>query len=259
VLLTGDSSPDIGVSIAEIVSDLKSWKDSEDPFFAYADVIKTSATNFRKHVIEALNTTTFPSTVLGQLYPAFASQIPEDGEEDVTPSLLSLANGGSGKKLLRDVAQLIAQLDPQTALDELTGKGESKATKSLRWHPDEYRPAALRAFDPGGAVPGDSIRSLPILNVLAFFGLCAHPVADAQPKPKTTGFVTKGRDGFFRWPIWNYPLSCSATRAIIQHPAIFAPEPDNSVVSRLGVTSVWQSERFSKDKSLYFSPATPVL
>jgi hypothetical protein len=222
----------------------------EKPIF-HGAVIRTNPAAFRIALQKAVrfsDTDDHPLRAIAPLlYAAYSSQNDEDGELHI--SALSFANGGSGKNLLNDVAQLIAALKPASLSGALDGTAPAVDAKSLRWHPQEFRAAAFRGHDPGKGIKGDDSLDHPAFNVLAFFGLTFLPCAPTARTGLTPAIHSVDRESAFVWPIWNHPLSPDSVTALLH-------QPPASVGRAHDVARRWKARRFTVDKSLYFSPAT---
>jgi hypothetical protein len=206
-----------------------------------------SASPSRKPSASRKPTTTRSAPSPPLLYAAYSSQNDEDGELHI--SALSFANGGSGKKLLNDVAQLIAALKPASLSGALDGTAPALDAKSLRWNPREFRAAAFRGHDPGKGIKGDDSLDHPAFNILAFFGLTFLPCAPTTRSGLTPAIHSVDRESAFVWPVWNHPLSPDSVTALLH-------QPPASVGRAHGIARRWKARRFTVDKSLYFSPAT---
>lgn len=236
---------------AELAASLKKITPAPPGPLMHGEIVKTTADSFRA---AARTASSFPENsehplalLAPLLYAAYSSQNthPEDG---LHISALSFGNGQSGKKLLLDVAQLVAALDPDSISSALLGTAKPVSAKSLRWNPNEFRAAAYRPHDPGKGIKGDDNPDFPAMNVLAFFGLTFFPCIPRISSGSTAGILRRPDGVFFEWPIWKTPLSTDAVASLLTFPADVARPP--------GITRRWSSRRFSSDKSLYFAPAT---
>lgn len=233
-----------------ILSELKEIAEPADSPLFHSAVIKSEIGDYREAVFKAQK---FAASghALGQipqlLYASYASQLADENDGKTEPTAFSFANGQGGKNLLRDARELIMAIKPEDFQASILGKGEAVTAKSMRWNPREYRPAAYRSHDPGTKLKGDETLDLPSFNLLAFFGLSFFPSVASARGARTLGFEGEYRPEYFRWPVWKTPLGADALQTLVCLPLTY-------LQSEIGVIRVWQSRRFSADKSLYFAP-----
>ncbi len=222
----------------------------QSPLF-HGEIIKAESGEFRKAVIKSIRFAEdqHPLAALPELiFASYSGQMPDPETGMIEPTMLSFANGQSGKSLLRDVRQLIRSWDAAEILSILSGTVEPTIGKSFRWAPHEYRPAAHRAHDPGSKISGDETLDFPSLNILAFFGLSCVPTVSILGDCETAAFHRDNSGWFFRWPAWNHPLSISEVVSLIC-------SQDNLLTKIPGVFRIWKSRRLVAEKSVYFAPA----
>lgn len=237
---------------AQIVADVKSLEQHpESPLF-HGEIIKADAKDFRIAVFKAIRfaADTHPLCKLPELmFAAYGSQIPDPKTGMIEPSLLSFANGQSGKSLLRDVRELIRGMDSDIMFAELSGTALPVPGKAFRWMPQEYRPAAHRAHDPGSKLKGDEPLDHPSLNILAFFGLSCIPTISTGDGGETGAFYRDAYGWSFLWPVWKHPLSPSGVMSLLTM-------PQDQLMNIPDVIRVWKSRRLVAEKSVYFAPAS---
>jgi hypothetical protein len=236
----------------QLVADIQSLEQHpESPLF-HGEIIKTEYQIYRAAILKTLN---FQSEVhpLASLpafmFAAYAGQSADPKTGMIEPSMLSFANGQSGKSLLRDVRELIRIWDADALSAALNGTGVPLPGKSFRWSPREYRPAAHRAHDPGSKLKGDEPMDHPSFNLLAFFGVSCVPSLSNGEGCDTACFSRDESGWSFRWPVWSQPLSVSEVTALLTTPA-------HLIVTIPDITRVWKSRRLVAEKSVYFAPAT---
>jgi hypothetical protein len=228
----------------------------------HGDVIKTSSQNFAEAIRKSLNYEAQSKTDLKSLpallYGAYSGQLTEEKSDFILPTKFSFSNGQGGKKLLLDVGQLIEALTPNEFAQSLSGNGEKKKAKSLRWHPDEYRAAAYRSHDPGSGITGDDHLDHPPLNILAFIGLTFYPSVPWGKSGATLGFSRRRKAWIFRWPVWSTALSVELVSSLLHCPD-FMESGGSSQIAR-GIIRAWESRRFTDDKgNTYFMTSSPAL
>lgn len=233
-----------------LLSELKGLSEPSDSPLFHGAVIKTESEDYRKAVSNARKFAESSHALarLPQLlYASYAGQSADENDGRIEPTAFSFANGQGGKNLLRDARELVLSIMPEDLQACLLGQGEAIAAKSMRWNPKEYRPAAYRSHDPGTKLKGDDTLDFPSFNLLAFFGLSYFPSVPTSRGSKTLGFEGGYRPEYFRWPIWNTPLDADSVQTLVCLPMAY-------LQSQVGVVRLWQSRRFSADKSLYFAP-----
>jgi hypothetical protein len=233
-----------------ILTELKNLSDPADSPLFHGAVIKTETENYREAVIKAQKFAESGHALarLPQLlYATYASQLADENDGRTEPTAFSFANGQGGKNLLRDIRELIQAVQPEDFQASLQGNGQAVSAKSMRWSPREFRPAAYRPHDPGTKLKGDDTLDFPSFNLLAFFGLTFFPSVPTSRGSRTLGFEGDYRPEYFRWPVWKIPLGADLLQTLVCLPLTY-------LKSEVGVVRIWQSRRFSADKSLYFAP-----
>jgi hypothetical protein len=245
---TNDVLPDDWTS--SMISELKALSEPADSPLFHGTVIKTEIEIYQQAAAKARKFSESGHALarLPQLlYASYASQLADENDGRTEPTAFSFANGQGGKNLLRDAKELILAIKPEDLLASILGKGEAVAAKSMRWSPREFRPAAYRPHDPGTKLKGDDTLDFPAFNFLAFVGLSFFPSVPTSRGSQTLGFEGKYRPEYFRWPIWETPLGTDSLQTLVCLPLSYLQR-------EIGVIRVWQSRRFSADKSLYFAP-----
>jgi|GEM_PF-1992540 len=233
-----------------ISSELKGLSEPADSPLFHGGVIKTEIGPYRQAVSKALEfgeSGHALSRLPHLLYASYACQLADENDGRTEPTAFSFANGQGGKNLLRDIRELIQAILPEDLHASLQGSGQAVSAKSMRWNPREFRPAAYRPHDPGTKLKGDDTLDFPSFNLLAFFGLTFFPSVPTALGSRTLGFEGKYRPECFRWPVWETPLEADSVQTLVCLPLAY-------LRSEVGVARVWQSRRFSADKSLYFAP-----
>ncbi len=249
ITLRGALDPGWSGTITQTLGELSGEHPS--PVF-HGPVIKTGPGEFRSAALRSLEFESGASARLPSLlYAAYSSQVVDEKGDAVEPSWFSFGNGQSGKNLLKDVAELICSLAPDDIGNTVVGGCTLTSGKSLRWCPEEFRPAAYRPHDPGSGLAGDEHRDHPALNVLAFIGLTFYPSVPTGRGGVTLGFVAEDRTRFFQWPIWGSPMESDEVFSFV------CGDPADLRKER-GVCRIWRARRFSAEKSLYFSNAVRV-
>lgn len=236
----------------QLISCIQSLEeDPLSPLF-HGEIIKADCQVFRDAVAKAVSfkNAEHPLAALPELmFAAYGGQTPDPKTGTIEPTIFSFANGQSGKSLLRDAKELIRLWQADETLAALNGTGIPISGKSFRWTPQEYRPAAHRAHDPGSKIKGDEALDYPSSNILAFFGLSCLPSISTADGCSTTAFLRDDNGWSFHWPVWSHPLSVEETIALIT-------APQELRFSIPDVFRFWKSRRLVAEKSVYFAPAT---
>jgi hypothetical protein len=123
----------------------------------------------------------------------------------------------------------------------------------LRWDPEEARLHAHQWTAPTDEKPTTEHGA----NRLALIGLSCFPVlpSSSNRKAQTPVPGTKNLNGTFSvsWPIWRWPMTLPAIRALMVSIARLAPAARED----LGVFAVMRSERVSLDRYISFTRASP--
>jgi hypothetical protein len=130
---------------------------------------------------------------------------------------------------------------------------------TLRWDPNDDVRYALRWRNPSGDPARKRRGNMIGANRLAIEGLPLFPTAPRGGRLCTTGFRgTKSNDAFVTWPIWECPLSVDVIRTLLAYAELQREEPNREVLTRIGVTEVFRSQRISVGKMRNFTPARSV-
>ncbi len=131
------------------------------------------------------------------------------------------------------------------------------ATSSFRWDPHEDVRYATRATDPTDAKTKEKTQHG--ANRLAAIGLSTLTVVPRAARSGGAQLSVVGgsreRDGHaFTWPIWRYPISLAAIRALLGHPRL-----DNPVArDAFGVVERRRARRISVGKFMNVTRAEPL-
>lgn len=129
---------------------------------------------------------------------------------------------------------------------------------NLRWDPLDDRRYAMRWKNPSSD-PAVTMRGA---NRLAIEGLPLFPTAPMGNDLETTGFKSISKRGtFWTWPIWKPAITLASVRSLLQHPA-WQPgqaEPaDEDLLGKLGVATLFRSQRITVGKFRNFTPAKSI-
>lgn len=132
---------------------------------------------------------------------------------------------------------------------------------SLRWDPADYRPHALRAYDPKNQARSP-IKTMRGANRLAVEALPLFPTAPDGRRLRTLGFKDRNGDTEVTWPIWSEALDLRTVASLLglseMQDAKF-DGPRRSALARRGIRQVFRAKRFTDGKYRNFSPARALL
>ena len=220
-------------------------------FLGFSTIPKVPPSVFRAAAAEELKDITAP--ILDACHPAWQlsslnAESPASKDGLLEPSAFSFSNKGGGQELLKDFLAVASRVT--TSLVEATLQGDagrSLACTSLNWDPSSLRNHAHQWDNPESQ---DKVTDV-AANALAFMGLCCYPVVPRQRGSRTLGMVPTRK--VFRWPIWEGGLGLHVVESLVT----LAPEELDSR-RNAGVSAIFESERFSSNKRLFFAPAVGV-
>jgi len=191
----------------------------------------------------------------------------EDGEE-ASSSQLCFPAGGGRTNFIRSLRAIIAAEAPtkrggssrnlgtaEKAIERALFRSWDRQDRppGLRWDPAEARLHAHQWTAPTEEKPTTEHGA----NRLALIGLSCFPVlpSSSNRQAQTPVPGTKNLNGTFSvfWPIWRWPMTLPAIRALMVSVARLAPAARED----LGVFAVMCSERVSLDRYISFMRASP--
>jgi hypothetical protein len=219
------------------------------PCLALADCIhKIPRKEFRRVAQMAM------SDIWSVLLPGLAcdcEQAYKKDESGLSRTRFSFSNGGAGKALLKDVIRCFLQIVPgSTAAGFLGFDTSTVEVTGLMWEPTEQRSYALRWLNPDG----DGVRSVPIYNVCAFFGLSYFPVLPGMSADRTVGFNFE--ESVLVWPIWSVPLTADVICSLLATSIGSSCLPADA--NTTGILVRYQCAVQCANKRNFFSPSRPV-
>lgn len=166
----------------------------------------------------------------------------------------SKQNGNSGKNMLADLRANLATVTPQKLERSLFVTWDYADEKwSLGWDPNDVKPFALQAKD-----PGEGSTTMHGANLLGFEALALFPACVGPRGVRTTGTVRRDGAWVLAWPLWTAPLSREVIRSLLAHPAVHDAAQQWAQLDGMGVGAVYSSEHFSFNKSSRLTPSHPV-
>jgi len=176
------------------------------------------------------------------------AESPPGDDGMLEPTAFSFSNGGGGQLLHDDFITLASFASPEAVSATLEGRRERYVwCTSLNWDPRSLRSYAHQWGNPESQPKDTDVAA----NALAFIGLCSYPVVPGQWGSRTLGMVAERRR--YRWPIWEVPLPLLTIESLLH----LDPEEQNSRRSD-GIVAIFEAERFSSNKRVYFAPASAV-
>ena len=188
------------------------------------------------------------------LAAAFGCEAVTDRGGVLQPTRMSKQNGNSGKNMLLDVGILMGSVTEARLHAALLARWDhADEGRTLGWDPEEVRPFAHQAEDPGTGTTA----TMHGANLLAYEGLALLPAVPAGRGLATTGTSRVGDKECFTWPIWTPAVGVEVAGSLLAHPELQRERPDRDLLRRMGVEEVYRSEHFLSDKSPRFRPARP--
>jgi hypothetical protein len=214
------------------------------------------AKRFGAFVSDAADSASPGNRRLADLAAAFGCELVLDEAGDkLEPTRFSKQNGNSGKKMLADAAKLTDAISRERMAASLYSTWDYADEKySLGWDPNDVRPYAHQATD-----PGDGSITMHGANLLAFESLALFPTAPLpHGKLGTTGYTRLADGECFTWPVWMRPLSREVIRSLLALPLLHEDEPSIPKLSAMGVGEVFRARHFSFFKSPRLTAARSV-
>ncbi|MCY4165772.1 MAG: hypothetical protein OXF03_06460 [Gammaproteobacteria bacterium] len=130
---------------------------------------------------------------------------------------------------------------------------------SLRWDPLEDQRYALRWRDPKKSTLADGPATMMAANCLAVEALRCFPVMPSGDSVQTTGFLKKGRQKRFIWPIWMPPLDIEIVRSLLSFPLLHKTPLPRAELAAKGIADAY-SALLNRPNKYYsnFAPALPI-
>lgn len=217
-------------------------------FLAFSDIPKVKPSTFRN---VALSVLTNAGNCLDASHPAWclsalnAENVP-DKNGDLEPTVFSFSNGGGMQFLLKDFVSLASLVSPEAVDECIQGApGRFLWFTSLNWDPMSLRSYAMQWDDPESSPKATDV----VANALAFLGLGCLPVVPTSEGNTPLCYEPKKR--LFRWPVWESGLSLDVVGGILGSRF----EYWETGRQEMGIRGLFESERFSSNKRLYFSPS----
>ncbi len=116
---------------------------------------------------------------------------------------------------------------------------------------DDRSLAAYRAYDPQDRDGREAMS--PILTVRGANRLAAEamPLLPTTPSARsisTVAFTRCDGETFFRFPLWDRPLTCPSVKCLLNHPEMTEELPKADVLRSRGVVAILQARRNQSDK-----------
>ncbi len=122
---------------------------------------------------------------------------------------------------------------------------------NLRWDPIDDRRYAMRWKNPSS----DPAMTMRGANRLSIEAIPLFTTAPVRNDLQTTGFKSIPKKGtFWSWPIWESAIKMTTLRSLLQHPGLTGTN-STSELSRIGIATVFRSQRITVGKFRNFTPA----
>lgn len=169
-----------------------------------------------------------------------------DKNGDLEPTAFSFSNGGGKQFLLKDFISLASLVSPAAVDEFIRGEAERFVWfTSLNWDPMALRSYATQWNDPESSPKATDVAA----NTLAFLGLACLPVVPSSQGNTPLCYVPEEKA--FRWPLWG----CGLPLEVVVGMLCSGFNHWETGRDAIGIRAVFESERFSSNKRLYFSPS----
>lgn len=168
-----------------------------EPALLIAEDLTLSPDEFRSHALRAATDASMRDRVTVDFLAAFGCEACEK-QEQIDDTALRTMSGAGHQHFLGFMAKLSAISNRENLFDALFRPWKYEDDRpSMRWDANDYRPYALRAFNPSG----DPIRTVRGANRLAIEALPYFATMPTERGIATTGFSRLERERFISWPI----------------------------------------------------------
>lgn len=196
-------------------------------------------------------------SIFAEFLASFASEaIVDEKSGQIADTAFRTMRGAGHQHFLKTMRNLAA-LTTEEHLEQclFSPWAYSNVGMSLRLDPVDDRRYALRwkepSKDPGATEWG--------ANRLAIEALPLFPVQSVAKQAKTTGFVSRKKQGtFFTWPIWCGALTMDVVRSAISLSTLQPESPARQQLDRQGIVGVYRCQRITLGKFRNFTAAVPV-
>jgi len=249
-------SPDI--LIAKLHDALKQMKDHDT--WALGDNLNVAPAVFRSYAQKAACNAHPDGSIHAEFAAAFASEAVIEtmpGKDAVvSDTALRTMSGAGHQHFIGFMRQLVELTNADHIANALFSTWRYDDQKpSLRWDPEDDRRYALRWNEPSG----DPIKTVRGANRLAIEALPLLPVMPRMGKLETTDFATAGSSHtYWTWPIWNHAIGIDVVRSLLADKRLCKPAENSQSLSRIGVCTLFRSQRLTVGKYRNFTMGVPV-
>jgi hypothetical protein len=219
---------------------------------------------FRQHARALCNGSRQRERATVDLLASFGAEVSGDADGRISPTLFCFITGSGHQWFLDTARELIAVATDaklREALFQPWAYIDEKLT--MRWDPVDDRRHALMDRDPTAS--DNKSTTVWMANLLAYVALAYFPCAQAEHGPATACWQLGKESPYFRWPVWETPLSAEAVRSILTHPALAEPDYEakrkelRAELGARGVVAVFSARRIQVGNpplhKINFSPA----
>ncbi len=223
--------------------------------FELADNLKVNGEAFRAETQKAADSETPLDRRWAEFLAAFGCECIRTEDGLIGDTALRTMSGAGHQHFLKFMRDLAAGTTADHLRQALFQRWEyADPGPSMRWDPADDRRYALRWDEPSG----DPVRTVRGANRLAVEGLPMFPTAPVGTDLMTTGFSGRGSRGtFWKWPIWEAPVSVDVVRSLLSLPDVQESQVPRDRLRRMGVVEVFRSQRLTIGKYRNFAPAEP--
>lgn len=220
------------------------------------DNFKMPSGFFRDKAMEAVGQVVHQGRDFADWLAAFGSEVlAQTPKEDIRDSDLNTMGGAGHQHLTKSMRELAASQcttseDIRRALFSRWRYADPKPYLRLDYR-DDRSLAAYRAYDPQDRDGREAMS--PILTERGANRLAAEaiPLLSTAPSARsisTVGFARRDDETFFRFPLWDRPLTCPSVKCLLNHPEMTEELPKAGVLRSLGVVAILQARRNQSDK-----------
>jgi hypothetical protein len=227
---------------------------TEMPWWSFADDPKMPCSTFLAKAQEVSGTTSHRSRDFADWLAAYGCEVfASSPREDILDSELNMMRRASQQLFLKSMRELAACTTPEDIRRALFSQwlyADPKPYLRLDYR-DDRSLAAYRAYDPQDRDGREAMS--PILTVRGANRLAAEampllPTAPSARSISTVAFARCDGESFFRFPLWDRPLTCPSVKCFLNHPEMTEELPKTGVLRSLGVVAMLQARRNQSDK-----------
>lgn len=236
------------------------WLEKSHRSLLIGDNTNIEATLFREHSQRCLEASPDSRLMLDML-AALGSEMPDE-KGVMQDTALRTMSGAGHQHFLRFASNLLAVVNKSHLTKSMFQPwmyDDPVRNFTLRLDPIEDARYAFRWSDPSKDTTRNEKGSMLGGNALAVLGLSNLPTVPIGTRVQTVGFIGRGaKSTFWRWPIWETPITGDVVRTLMCNRHITEKEPNLIELQKIGVAAVYQSQRLTVGKFRNFAPSKPL-